>query len=400
MRLFVDESGGGGRRSLRAVDLYAGAGGLSLGLKLGGIAVEAAVEIDEWAGETYRHNFPETHLSVARVSDLPEAFFERFALVDIVAGGPPCQGFSVSAGARRKENDERNSEVLHFVRAALRLRPRMILMENVAAMPRFALPSRELLINVVIRMLTEAGYATASFTVDAADFGIPQHRQRFFLIASQAGLPDLAAHRVCGPPGSGMRPWLTALDAIGDLPPINPGEIGEEDCLNYLIGPLNEYQRGLRAERGIFWNHVPMRHSRRLVERFAAIPPGGNGASVWSEHPARKRGKGDAQGVRFDQNHRRMDPDSPAPTITAYMYSTCLHPMQHRNLTVREAARLQTFPDRFRFMGKRTTLSTKLLERKGLFGDMGLNQLNQVGNAVPPTLGRVIARALTRVLAE
>jgi len=184
------------------------------------------------------------------------------------------------------------------------------------------------------------------------------------------------------------------------LPRVAAGAVGEEDCLTYDRDPKNEYQIALRAKGGSFFNHVPMRHSPRLVARFSAIPIGGNGASVWSEHPAKRRGRSDANGVPFGQNHRRIQPNVPSPTITAYMYSTCLHPTQHRNITVREAARIQSFPDSFQFMGKRTTLSMKLLERKGLLSDMKLNQLNQVGNAVPPLLGRAVGRAISRLFVD
>src|SRR5690606_30708262 len=110
------------------------------------------------------------------------------------------------------------------------------------------------------------------------------------------------------------------------------------------------------------------------------------------------RGSSTATGTKFEQNHRRMNPHAPAPTITAYMYSSCLHPYQHRNITVREAARLQSFPDAFCFTGKRTSLSNKLLERKGLVDDIGLDQFNQVGNAVPPLLAQGIASAIMKVI--
>jgi len=122
-------------KTFAAVDLYAGAGGLSLGLQWAGIKVVAAVEVDDWAASTYCQNLSDAVVHVGRVSELTEAFFERHRGVEIVVGGPPCQGFSVSASSRRKENDARNQEVFHFLDAAIRLKPSVIVMENVPAMP-------------------------------------------------------------------------------------------------------------------------------------------------------------------------------------------------------------------------------------------------------------------------
>jgi DNA (cytosine-5)-methyltransferase 1 len=390
------------KQNICAVDLYAGAGGLSLGLQWAGIKVVAAVEVDDWAASTYCQNLSDAVVHVGRVSELTEAFFERHRGVEIVVGGPPCQGFSVSASSRRKENDARNQEVFHFLDAAIRLKPSVIVMENVPAMPTVLDPSGVLVIDLAINKLRRAGYDSRLHNIDAADFGVPQRRQRVFLIAARGDVPDLLSERThWSRSTASSRPrWRSTIEAIGDLPRVAAGAVGEEDCLTYDRDPKNEYQIALRAKGGSFFNHVPMRHSPRLVARFSAIPIGGNGASVWSEHPAKRRGRSDANGVPFGQNHRRIQPNVPSPTITAYMYSTCLHPTQHRNITVREAARIQSFPDSFQFMGKRTTLSMKLLERKGLLSDMKLNQLNQVGNAVPPLLGRAVGRAISRLFVE
>ncbi len=385
------------RAPLRAVDLYAGAGGLSLGLKMAGFEVAAAVELDHWAALTYGKNFTQAKLLIGKVAELDETFFERYRGIDLVAGGPPCQGFSVSTGARRKSRDERNDEVFHFLNAAFRLKPRAILMENVPALGQYILEDGKLLIDEIGNLLGNNGYNWKTFVVNSYEFGVPQSRERLIMMASLDKIPDILEYRTHG---RGLDRPISTDEAIGDLPSVKPGEVAEDGYLPYYGDPENAYQRRLRSKEGIFWNHVSMRHSPRLVERFSAIPPGGNGASVWSEHPARRRGDTSVSGVRFDQNHRRISGSLPSPTITAYMYSTCLHPTQNRNLTVREAARLQSFPDSFRFWGKRTTLSAKLLEKKGLFEDMGLNQLNQVGNAVPPLLACAIGRAFAGVMSR
>ena len=386
-------------RPLKAVDLYAGAGGLSLGLTQAGIHVVAAVEVDHWAAATHRANFPSTKLWQTSVADLPEEFFESCRGVDVVVGGPPCQGFSIAAANRRQQNDPRNDEPFTFITAALRLEPTCILLENVPELARYLAPDGELLLDKITRRLERGGYQVRWWIADVADFGVPQRRRRLFLVGSKLPIPDLSERRSHSALQTGyMKRWRTVQEAISDLPVVRPREVEEDAWLKYGLDATHEYPQLLKSRKGGVHNHVPMRHSPRLVERFASIPVGGNGAQVWDTHPASARGKSTGQGVRFHQNHRRLSWFEPSPTITAYMYSTCVHPSQHRNITVREAARIQSFPDDFRFHGKRTTLSSRLLTKKGLFDDLGLNQLNQVGNAVPPimgcTLGTLISNSL------
>lgn len=382
-----------------AVDLYCGAGGLSLGLEMAGVSVVAAVEQDKWACATHALNMPKVPILQQPVAALPRDFFQRYRGVDIVAGGPPCQGFSISASHRRDRGDPRNQEVFRFIEAAIKLAPRLILLENVPEITRYAL-GHESLVAVVAKQLQKAGYSSQHWVVDCANFGVPQHRRRFFLIASLDRVPNLVAACTHADPQRNfeMPPWLSVQEAIGDLPEVAAGSVPEDAWLRYPGSAECGYQSTLRSSSGGCYNHVPMRHSPRLVDRFAAIPSGGNGAEVWASHPATARGDRSREGTRFAQNHRRLVWNTPAPTITAYMYSTCLHPSQHRNITVREAARLQSFPDTFQFLGKRTTLSAKLLERKGLFDDIGVNQLNQVGNAVPPQMGKVLGGLLLESL--
>lgn len=388
------------RSALTAVDLYAGAGGLSLGLEQSGIRVLAAVEIDRWASATHQLNLPETELWESAVADLPNSFFEKYAGVDLVAGGPPCQGFSISAANRRTQDDPRNLEPFRFADAAIRLKPSTILLENVPEIKKYSLNDGSLLVEALQGKFEEFGYEVRCWTVDSADFGIPQRRKRFFMIASKFPIPDLDKYRTHSSQDADLTPWRTVHDAISDLPKVHPRELEEGAWLSYDCGPESDYQQSLRRPGQAFANHIPMRHSPRLVARFSSIPVGGNGAQVWDTHPANARGKATDEGVPFHQNHRRLAWLQPSPTITAYMYSTCLHPDQHRNITVREAARIQSFPDAFRFLGKRTTLSAKLLEKKGLIDDLGLNQLNQVGNAVPPMLAKALGQIISESILE
>lgn len=373
------------------VDLYSGAGGMSLGFEQAGFRVLASVEVDRQASETFARNFPLTAVHCSEVGSLHSEFFDCFQSVTAVVGGPPCQGFSISAAQRRKDWDPRNEEVFRFLSAAVRMNPEFIVMENVPEIHRFRLTDGSPLVARIFRQLRDALYNAEFVTINAASVGVPQARIRTFLIASKRHLSNFGTllPRVSEP--------LVAADAISDLLEVQPGAIEDDQFVPYRTAPQNVYQERLRSASGGVYNHVPMRHTPRIISRFEAIPVGGNTISVWTDHAPKRRGNTDEQGVPYAQNHRRIDPESPAPTMTAYMYSTFIHPTQHRNITVREAARFQGFPDDFRFYGKRTSLSNSLLRRKGLAHEIGLDQVNQVGNAVPPPLARVIAEALLTI---
>jgi DNA (cytosine-5)-methyltransferase 1 len=380
---------------MKVVDLYSGAGGMSLGLTQAGFEVVAAVEIDKIASLTYKSNFGGSHHICDDVANLPDSFYEKFKGVDLVVGGPPCQGFSICASNRRQENDERNRHPLVFIDAVKRLKPKGFIIENVPQIKTYKLKDKKLLIDQIIEELSSENYSVEVLELNASNFGVPQNRSRVFIVGSTKNKSiheELKKFEHQGVP-------LTVLDAINDLPAVVPNKTTDETVLTYKQDTENHYQSSLRDIVAPIKNHVPMRHTKRLIERFSSIPIGKNGASVWDEHPAKKRNAKDGEsGTKFEQNHRRMDPNKPSPTITAYCYSTFLHPNQHRNLTVREFARIQSFPDSFIFYGPRTSLSKKLLIKKGLEDQIGLNQVNQVGNAVPPRMAKIIGTAIQEII--
>jgi len=381
-------------RTLTAIDLYAGAGGMSLGLSNAGLEVKAAVEIDHWAVETYSKNISDSHIFCEDVSSLDDKFYKKFHGVDVVVGGPPCQGFSICASNRRNKNDDRNRHPLVFLDAVKKLSPKIVVIENVPQILTYKLADGSLLIEKISKELDKLGYSFEVLIVDAAHYGVPQHRKRVFIVGSKLGLVSEFLK-----PKKKSGNFFSVEDAISDLPEVAPVKVTDKTELRYKLPGQNSYQKKLRQPRSLIKNHVPMRHTKRLIERFEKISINNNGAAVWETHPAKKRGtKKDESGTVFHQNHRRMDPSKPAPTVTAYCYSTFLHPYEDRNLTVREFARLQSFPDYFEFCGPRTSLSKKLLIRKGLEHEIGLNQVNQVGNAVPPILAQSIGEALVKVL--
>lgn len=382
--------------SRTVVDLFAGAGGLSKGFLDAGYEVEYAVERDLWASQTYSKNHVDVPLDTLDVIEISDARLAQFSGADVVMGGPPCQGFSISASNRRDPNDPRNYLYRELIRAVKIIRPKLVLMENVKEVTRYLLPDGSLLVDDIQSKLNDLGYSTAVLQLNAVNFGVPQNRQRTFVLGvpnenEQIELVDSLRQKA-------LSSTLTTnlWEAISDLPEVQPRQVDEETVQNYRIGPQNEYQKSAREQSMAVKNHVPMRHTARMIERFQIQLE--EEADKKQELPEElgPRARGNPTIIskkKYHQNHRKLLPDRPSPTITASFYSSFIHPFQPRNLTVREAARLQSFPDVFHFLGKRTTLSKKLLAKKGVVEDLHLDQFNQVGNAVPPKLAKAIADA-------
>lgn len=346
---------------------------MSLGFELAGYDVAVANEIDEWAGDTYEFNHPRTQLirmSACDVSDWAKVCPPK---VDCLVGGPPCQGMSLCGS--RDPKDPRNSLFMELVRCAGQVRPRMILVENVVGILSMKTSSGELVARAIIRELMDVGYYVGIAKVKASACGVPQKRERVFFIGTMEPDNELAfslESLSCGE--------VTVSDAISDLPVIGSGE-GVE-FVPYSSSSSSKYQEWAREGSDGVHNHVAMRHTQRLIERFKVIGQGQSVADVTGEHAQVKRGSPkEKSGKAYAQNNLRLKGGEPAPTIPASFQSSFIHPTQHRNLTAREGARLQSFPDRYVFKGDRTAMS---------WVDK-LSQYNQIGNAVPPLMAKAIA---------
>ena len=376
-------------KQYKVVDLFAGAGGLSLGFTQAGFDVIGAVEIDKWASSTYAHNFKDHTVYTEDLIAVKDSFYKQFKDVDVVVGGPPCQGFSIAASNRRDSNDSRNTLYNEYLRATRLIKPKVILVENVKEIMNARLKDGTSLLDDFVKKLELQGFTVNYTLLNAKYYGVPQDRIRFFMVGTRKGKFDFKKvakkNRI-----------LSVEDAISDLPKFKDGEFVPEDSfLKFEGNPLTDYQRRIRNGAKGVYNHVPMRHTPRIIERFKHIPIGGDMENVPEAHSARARGNVDAlSGKKYYQNHRRLNPTKPSRTITASFYSSFIHPYQNRNLTAREAARIQGFPDSFVFLGKRTTLSKKLLARKGVYEDLFLDQFNQVGNSVPPPLAKELATVI------
>ncbi len=368
---------------MRIVDLFAGCGGFSQGFKRAGFESVLALEIDEWASETFTANHPGTKVITQDVRQVSASKLGLLA-IDGVIGGPPCQGFSLSGN--RDQKDPRNSLFMEFVRFVRELQPRFFVMENVLGLLSMKTREHRPVVEIIAEEFSKSGYRLMNIVLNAADFGVPQSRQRVFFIGLRSDLP-FNVFLLNPMNANSVRAQVNLWDAISDLPNLKAGEGAEQQC--YGMAPQNAYQMLMRAGSNTIYNHVAMRHTPRIVERFKQISYGQSVKDVSPEHSQRKRGDaGLVSGKVFAQNNMRPHPDRPCPTVAASFQSNFIHPHLHRNFTAREGARIQSFPDSYTFKGKRTTMSW----------EKSLSQYQQIGNAVPPVLAEAIANTLKEYL--
>jgi DNA (cytosine-5)-methyltransferase 1 len=368
-----------------AADLFSGAGGLSLGLEQAGVRVVLAVDHDPEAIETHAHHFPGLALdwdlaepkAIEKVADLICS-----AGIDVLAGGPPCQPFSRASrsGIRdrirqglRDPHDERRDLWRSFLEVARLCRPRAVVMENV---PDMALDREMFILRSMVLELEQLGYAVEERLVDTSQYGVPQFRQRLILVALADGMrfrwPPVDEHVV------------KVSSAISDLPSVKGGwrPPGGADGWQAYGGPRTRFQRAMRLgvppeQSDRVYDHItrPVRPDDALA--FDLMDAG----TLYSDLPEKyKRYRDDI----FDDKYKRLDEHDLSRTITAHIAKDgywYIHPEQNRTLTVREAARLQTFPDWYRFAGPPSAA------------------FRQIGNAVPPALGRAIGQGLNQSLA-
>jgi len=387
----------------KVIDLFAGAGGFGLGFQLAGYNVICSIEIDEWASETLRVNNPEMQVIQDDIRNYSSQDKIRQVCNNtphIIIGGPPCQGFSNVGPSQKKTKDPRNSLFKNFAFWVECLRPQVFIMENVRGILSRRNSEGEKVIDIIHRTFDKE-YKVETWKINAAKYGVPQIRERVFIVGNRIGINEIKrpqeTHYLPDQDiSSSMSKAISVWEAISDLPKIEAGE--GEDEQPYTDKPGNEFQSWARQGQKILYNHVAMKHTKRLVDRFSHIEYGQSCLNVPNEHATRKRnGNGQISEAPY-KNNRRLHPDKPSYTIPASFYSSFIHPYRHRNLTAREAARIQSFPDVYRFMGKRTVVSSKLLQKLDHPEYDNLSQYNQIGNAVPPLLAKAIAEHIKKFL--
>lgn len=400
-------------KEITFVDLFSGAGGLGLGFEMAGAKQLLAVEIDKWAAETHRHNFPHVEVVEKDITKVSNKEIKSMleSSPDLIIGGPPCQGFSHANVVNKDPKDPRNSLFEEFIRWVDVLKPKACLIENVPALLKTKTAEGLDVIDVITEELSLIGYSAKYSLLDAKNYGVPQKRQRLFIVGvKKEGRVDL--NSVFPSPthgesvvedlfssGDTLQKEVTLWDAISDLPQYTSADYSPET--SYRFKPDNEYQKLMRKKSGkTLTNSEPMRHTARIIERFKEIGIGESEENISKENMPRKRGaSGSTSKKKYSQNSRRQSPDFPCNSVVASSHTNFIHPFLHRNFTVRELLRIQSFPDDFELKGKRAVLSKKLSIKKGLLDDIYLDQRMQVGNAVPPLLSKAIAVSLMSSLA-
>jgi DNA (cytosine-5)-methyltransferase 1 len=366
----------------RALDLFCGAGGLSLGLREAGFSVVAGADVDHWAVETHTANVG----GLGWVGDLgdPSELLEHLDgwgidHVELIAGGVPCQPFSRAGRSKLRDLvrgghrgwDPRAELWKSFMAVVERLRPDAVLVENVPDLPAW---DDGAVLAGFLESLGALGYSVDAQVVDCFRLGIPQHRARLFLVALRDG-------RVMHWP-QGDDELVSLRDAIGDLPPIPGGQRSERIAYRPRPGAVSGFQARMRRdlppeERAFVRDHITRAVRPDDWEAFDGLAAGQTYADV-PEHLQRYRSD------IFTDKYKRLEWEHLSRTVTAHIAKDgywYIHPEQHRTLSIREAARLQTFPDRWRFAGQPS------------------HRYAQIGNAVPPMAAEAIARAVLTAMA-
>ena len=389
--------------SVKVFDVFSGAGGFSCGFEMAGCSIIGAVEHDKWAADTFQYNHPNARMLLGDIESFSdETLRSQIDQPDIIIGGPPCQGFSVCVKNAGDPKDPRNSLFVEFLRMAKIFSPKVLVMENVPNIIKAKTKDGTRVVDIIKQEFEQMGYHVYFNVLTASDYGVPQMRQRFVLIASKQRMENpfpRKTHYVAEgdtEETTDLKRCPTLWEAISDLPDIEAREGAE--VMQYTKEASNEYQRICRNGATELHNHLAMKHTQRLVERFSKMTWGQSISDITDERlKQRKRnGNGAVSDSPYDQNNRRMHPDKICHTITATFYGNFVHPYKNRNFTAREGARIQSFPDTYVFLGKPTVVSKKLLLKEGRTGEAYLCQYSQIGNAVPPLMACAIAKNILR----
>ena len=349
------------------IDIFSGAGGLSLGAEMAGLKISAAVEIDKSAAQTFMRNHKGAEVFQGDIQSInPKSLVKDDAPVFVIMGGPPCQGFSMSNTRTRNMDNLKNFLFLEFVRFVQEIRPAWFVLENVWGLTNINEGKTQTMIEDCFRAID--GYNNISSSILwASDYGVPQKRNRFFLVGNRLGIDFVFPKKHSS--------IVTVEEAIGDLPSLQNGELLEEADYTQTFDEASKYAQQMRKGSDKARQNYVSKNNDLVIERYKHIGQGQN----WRAIPDYLMQNYADKGRCHSGIYKRLRADQPSVVISNYRKSMLIHPYEDRGISVREAARLQSFPDTFVFEG---TL-------------MHIQQ--QIGNAVPPLLAKAVFKQIIKL---
>ncbi len=387
-------------RKFTHVDCFAGPGGICTGLHASGFETLVAIEYIQSCCETYSANHPNVHVICSDIRKVTEEQVLPYVPkegVDLVTCGMPCETFSTAGNSSRSFYDDRQVLYREGIRMAELCDAKMLLFENVPAITskRIAKDSSELVVDMIKEELAKAGYGNfLQIVLDATDFGVPQRRKRFFVLATR--FPDW---RLESPTPINMEK-VTVGDALLDLPDVIPNSNAEGTAYtdadsSYSILMKNDvFWRREGLGKGRITNHLPMRHRDCTLKRFSLLRPGESLKDLFDRFQSAEREELQKQRIlpkkMFIKRNYRLPVDETAPTVTSHCLDEFVHPTSNRALTVRECARLQSFPDSYEFAGGPYIVPH--IDRSVQ------DKYEQIGDAVPPLLAYAWGKVAIKIL--
>lgn len=352
------------------IDIFSGAGGLSLGAEMAGIRIKTAIEINKNAAQTFLRNHKGADVLQGNIQDLdPKMLHSDKNPVFVIMGGPPCQGFSMSNTRTRNMENKKNYLFLEFVRFVQEIRPAWFVLENVWGLTNINEGKTQTMIEDCFRAIE--GYDNISSSIlCASDYGVPQNRNRFFMVGNRLGIDFKFPQK--------HETRITVEEAIGDLPSLHNGEMLEESAYTKSLTEASQYAQLMRKDSEKARQNYVSRNNDMVIERYKYIEQGQN----WRAIPDHLMQNYADKGRCHSGIYKRLRADQPSVVISNYRKSMLIHPYEDRGLSVREAARLQSFPDSFIFEGSL----------------MHIQQ--QIGNAVPPLLAKAVFQEIIKQTEE
>ena len=354
------------RKKYKVLDLFCGCGGISEGFSLAGFEIAGGIDFNEYATVTFKHNFAKAIVHNIDISIFPDDQIDKeYGNVDVIVGGPPCQGFSSTNRWQKEKEDPRNKLFFEYIRFVQRIHPKVIMIENVRG-----LLSRDngYAIKRIQEILGAAEYNISFQVLDASDYGVPQNRKRAIIVGVRKDFKDITFDFT----SLVKQDKTTVEDAIGELYQFEKSPAGAKELKEPANSKLRKY---LRNKDNIILDQDIVYPADKVQKRISFVPQGGN----WKDVPA-ELWPNNRQN-RHSSAYKRLDPSAQSCTIdTGNAHSNYFHPLYNRIPTIRESARLQSFPDSFEFQGPRGS------------------KYRQVGNAVPPLLAKAVADAIIKIL--